>query len=89
MSNRSDEPELRDWLKFFGNLALECMFIAAWATMVWALHERVVKKLALEGIAKLMVQGFEILFYASTLYKLLRFMFRPRRRSDSYRSWWL
>jgi hypothetical protein len=85
----SDEATLFEWLRIIGRKVLECLFIAAWIILAWALDEYVVKRFPLEGTPHLIKREIEVMFDISTSYQLLRLLLFRGRKPPQHPPWWL
>lgn len=85
MNMNSDEWQ--EWIGFISKIVVEYLLVAAWVILAWLLHNRLARSFPLEGMPKLTFYLLEFVFYASTLYHLLRLLFWPRRKSPAPR-WW-
>src|SRR5215207_6606478 len=80
-----DLDELLEWFGFFSKLILECICITAWTVLAWWIHGHLARVFPLEGVAKLMFQTLEILFYSSTIYHLIKLLFWPQKKRQNQR----
>lgn len=82
-----DVEEMREWVGFIGKLLLEGACTAIWVVIAWWLHSHLTKTFPLEGTPRLTLSVIEIVFYTSTIYHLIRLLFRPRKKHIGPR-WW-
>jgi len=83
-----DQIALSEWLSIIGRKISECVFLAAWVILAWALDEYVVKRFPLEGGPYLILRAIEVLFDISTSYHLLRLTLFRGRKAHQHTPWW-